>query len=192
MPKFQLCRSTFSFKRKVFIQGEVIETDLPLDEMFKTNPPIFVRVDGVTTETVAEVTASPSLLSAIPTPSVKAEEPVAVVIPPLEGNPGPAPEKSPITGLEGEGGVKPPEGVSKSLQGEETPEKPALVESSKDLRGRLVTETFKIAVDEDFLVFRKAGRYHIYDVDNPMTDLTPDGVKRAEVELFIRQKVSGK
>jgi hypothetical protein len=49
-----------------------------------------------------------------------------------------------------------------------------------------------VAEDEDFLVFRKAGKYHIYDVDAPMTDLTPDGLKRAEVEPFIRQKVSGK
>lgn len=190
MPRFQLCRATFSYQRKVFVQGEVIETDLPLDEMFKTNPPIFVRVEDVK-QRETEVPASPASVAPAPIPPTPPPVDVAVT-PPLEGNPGTPPEKSPITGLEGEGRIKPQGDVSKSLQGEETLEKPVSVESSKDLRGRNVTKSHPLAVDEDFMVFRLGGKYHIYDVDAPMVDLTPEGLKRAEIESFIRQKVSGK
>ena len=52
-------------------------------------------------------------------------------------------------------------------------------------KGQDVTRRFPLALEEDFLVFRREKRYHVYDKDQPDTVLNESPLRRTGVEPFI-------
>jgi len=56
-----------------------------------------------------------------------------------------------------------------------------------DVRGRDVTKRFPLAVDEDFQIFYKKGKYRVYDIDAPAKALNPRGCTKVGVDKVIKR-----
>ena len=58
-------------------------------------------------------------------------------------------------------------------------------------RGRKVTRSFPLAVDEDYHVFKRDGKYFVYDVDEMESPINSEGLQKDEVDACIRKARGG-
>lgn len=81
----------------------------------------------------------------------------------------------------------PPTAGSTPTGGSSAPDVPPAAPVDPANRGKEVTESFKLAVDEDFQVFKTKLGYDVYDRDVPTKPINPAPVKRGDVTDVIKQ-----